>query len=108
MIKKTLDLPGVSAARQQRHLANIQREVAVLKRLRGTLSVVQLEAVYEDNDAVYIVMEKCSGGELWRPRGQRDYSEQMVWGGLHAYVLAQPRVSRAPRRVHVSSMVLVR
>ena len=38
---------------------NIKREVAVLRRLRGTLNVVALEGAYEDDDAVHIVMEVC-------------------------------------------------
>jgi calcium-dependent protein kinase len=78
MIIKKLDLPGVTEIQQQRHIDNIQREVTVLKRLRGSLSVVQLTAVYEDEGCVYLVMERCTGGELWRPRGQRDHTEQAV------------------------------
>jgi calcium-dependent protein kinase len=77
-IDKRLNLPNISPAKQERHLENIQREVAVLKRLRGSLSVVQLEAVYEDDRSVYIIMERCMGGELWRPRGQREHSEATV------------------------------
>ena len=78
IIAKRLGLPNVSNARQLVHIANVKREVDVLRRLRGSLSVVQLEAVYEDDDAVYIVMERCTGGELWHPRGQRPYTEQTV------------------------------
>lgn len=81
IIAKRLALPNVSAERQALHIDNVKREVVVLRRLRGSLSVVQLEAAYEDDEAVYIVMERCTGGELWRPRGQHPYTEQKVWFG---------------------------
>jgi len=58
-IAKRLDAPNVSPAKQSQHLATIQREVAVLKRLRGTLNVVRLEEVYEDTLHVHIIMEYC-------------------------------------------------
>ncbi len=45
----------MSPAKQQQHLDNIKREVAVLRKLRGTLNVVHLQDVYEDATHVHIV-----------------------------------------------------
>eukprot|EP00884_Botryococcus_braunii_P014384 jgi/Botrbrau1/22947/Bobra.0030s0022.1 len=63
-IRKSLDAPGVSPVAQAAHLANLEKEVSVLRRLQGTLSVVHLESVFEDEAHVHIVMEYCRGGEL--------------------------------------------
>jgi serine/threonine protein kinase len=41
-IKKSLDLPNISFASLQRHLDNIKREVAILRKLRGTVSFTSL------------------------------------------------------------------
>lgn len=46
-IKKRLVMEHHSPAKQQQHLVNIQREVAILRRLRGTLNVVTLEEAFE-------------------------------------------------------------
>jgi len=60
-------------------VANIQREVAVLSKLRGTLNVVALEGAWEDDAAIHIVMEYCRGGELLHSISSRPhYSEQTV------------------------------
>lgn len=63
-IPKALDVPGISPGAQAAHLANVEKEVRVLRRLQGTLSVVHLESVHEDDESVHIVMEYCRGGEL--------------------------------------------
>lgn len=42
-ITKRLDIPDVSENKQKQHVDNIQREIAVLRKLRGTLNVVYLE-----------------------------------------------------------------
>jgi len=77
-IRKALDPAIATPDKQQRHLENIQREVAVLKKLKGSLNVVSLESVYEDDDSVYILTECCFGGELIHTIGVRPYSEQTV------------------------------
>ncbi len=77
-ISKALDVPNVSPQRQEQHLANIKREVAVLRKLRGTLNVVYLEDVYEDDTHVHAVMELCKGGELLAKLSTRHYSERTV------------------------------
>jgi serine/threonine protein kinase/Ca2+-binding EF-hand superfamily protein len=64
-INKRLNVPNISLEKVEQHLANIDREVKVLKLLRGTLSVVNLKGVYEDDESVHIVMEYCKGGELY-------------------------------------------
>eukprot|EP00798_Chlamydomonas_sp_ICE-L_P012361 gene12361-15542_t len=74
-IKKKLDIPSVSEDTLRQHIENIKREITVLHRLRGTLNVVHLEEVFEDEDYVHIVMELCSGGELAHAIGRRQYSE---------------------------------
>jgi len=57
---------------------NTLREIEVLKRLKGSLSVVNFQAAFEDHDNVYIVLEKCSGGELYHQIGQVPYTEAEV------------------------------
>jgi hypothetical protein len=42
-ICKRLDVPNLPPIKQQQHLENIQREVLILRKLRGTLNVVHLE-----------------------------------------------------------------
>ena len=64
-IKKHLNVPNIAPAKIEQHLTNIDREVKVLKLLRGTLSVVNLKGAYEDDESVHIVMEYCKGGELY-------------------------------------------
>lgn len=58
-IPKRLDAPGLAPERQAAHVDNIRREVAVLRRLRGTLNVVALEGAFEDSDSVHIVMVRA-------------------------------------------------
>lgn len=77
-ICKRLDIPNLPHAKQQQHLDNIKREVAILRKLRGTLNVVYLEDAYEDDEDVHIVQELCRGGELFHRIGKRHYSENTV------------------------------
>lgn len=77
-ICKELKAANASERQQKRHLEMITREVAVLKKLVGTLNVVRLEDVYEDERMVHIVMEYCRGGELWRRVGLKSFSEETV------------------------------
>ncbi len=77
-ICKRLNLPNLSAEKQAQHIDNVKREVAVLKRLRGTLNVVHFKKAYEDDENIYLVMEYCRGGELWHRIGRRHYSEKTV------------------------------
>jgi len=60
------------------HLDSIRRELEVLRRLSGSLNVVRLVDVYEDEEQVYVVQELCKGGELWHRIGERHYSERTV------------------------------
>ncbi|WOL13092.1 calcium-dependent protein kinase 26 [Canna indica] len=46
-------------------IRSIKLEIEVMARLSGHPNVVDLKAVYEDNDYVHIVMELCAGGELF-------------------------------------------
>jgi calcium-dependent protein kinase len=77
-IAKKLDIPNVSPSKQNQHLENIKREVAILRKLKGTLNVVFLEDVCEDDTHVHIIMELCRGGELVHHIGKKHYSERTV------------------------------
>ncbi|RWV79079.1 hypothetical protein GW17_00059848 [Ensete ventricosum] len=46
-------------------IRSIKLEIKVMARLSGHPNVVDLMAVYEDNDYVHLVMELCAGGELF-------------------------------------------
>lgn len=48
-----------AAAKQAQHLDNVKREIKILTRLRGTLSVVHFKGAYEDDQNIHLVMELC-------------------------------------------------
>jgi calcium-dependent protein kinase len=58
--------------------------VDVLRRLRGGLNVASFEEAFEDDAAVHIVMELCTGGELWHAVGARHYSERTAASYMRA------------------------
>lgn len=68
----------VSEAKMTGHVAAIKREVSILRQLEGSLDVARLDAVYEDQTHVHMVMEYCTGGELWHAIGNSHYSERTV------------------------------
>lgn len=83
-LPKILDDPNVSERKRLEHQASIKREVDVMRRLRGCLNVASLEEVYEDDTHVHIVMEYCSGGELYHRIGSAHYSERTVASFMRA------------------------
>ncbi|KAL3524230.1 hypothetical protein ACH5RR_017064 [Cinchona calisaya] len=50
----------------QEDVRSIKLEIEIMTRLSGHPNVVNLKAVYEDEDYVHLVMELCAGGELFK------------------------------------------
>jgi len=48
-----------------RLIAHLKNEVRVLHHLSGDPSVVEVMDTYEDDSCIYIVMELCTGGDLF-------------------------------------------
>jgi calcium-dependent protein kinase len=49
----------------QDDIADVKREIQIMDHLAGHPNVVTYKGVYEDRQNVHIVMELCSGGELF-------------------------------------------
>lgn len=49
----------------QAEIEDVRREVAIMYHLGGNDAIVNLKGAYEDSRNVYLVMEVCSGGELF-------------------------------------------
>lgn len=49
----------------QEDVRSIKLEIEIMTRLSGHPNVVDLKAVYEEEDCVHLVMELCAGGELF-------------------------------------------
>lgn len=49
----------------QDDMKSIKLEIAIMAKLAGHPNVVDLKAVYEEEDSVHLVMELCAGGELF-------------------------------------------
>ena len=56
-IKKRLEVPNVTPAAQARHLDNVKREVAILRRLRGTVGHWQAAGSLTRLDRAIIIMQ---------------------------------------------------
>ncbi|KAL8141502.1 hypothetical protein V2J09_014534 [Rumex salicifolius] len=60
----------------QDDVRSIKLEIEIMSRLSGHPNVVDLKAVYEEEDFVHLVMELCAGGELFHQlEKQGRYSE---------------------------------
>ncbi|KAL8130183.1 hypothetical protein V2J09_019338 [Rumex salicifolius] len=58
-------------------LEDVRREVEIMRQLPKHPNIVEYKEVYEDKDAVYLVMELCQGGELFdRVVARGHYSER--------------------------------
>lgn len=56
---------------------DVRREIRVLRQLTGHPNIVELRGVYEDRQAVHLVLELCAGGELFeRIISKGKYSER--------------------------------
>ncbi|KAF6174216.1 hypothetical protein GIB67_033748 [Kingdonia uniflora] len=57
-------------------IEDVRREVLILQHLTGQSNVVEFKGAYEDKQNVHLVMELCSGGELFdRIMERKIYSE---------------------------------
>ena len=64
-----MGMGSLSEEKQARHKDGIHTEVEVLLALKGSLSIVRLDEVYEDDKYVYLVLELCRGGPLLKQGG---------------------------------------
>ncbi|KAI8549402.1 hypothetical protein RHMOL_Rhmol06G0022000 [Rhododendron molle] len=56
---------------------DVRREIAMLEHLSGQPNIVEFKGAYEDRSNLHLVMELCSGGELFdRITKQGSYSEK--------------------------------
>jgi len=98
-VAKRLNIPNISPEKQAQHIDNIKREIRILTKLRGTLSVVHFKGAYEDPLFIHMVMELCTGGELHHTIGRRAYTEATIAGYMRS-VLATIAQCHSHRILH--------
>ena len=54
-------------------IQDVQREVEIMHHLAGHANITRLKGSYEDKGNVHLVMELCSGGELFDRIVQRGH-----------------------------------
>ncbi|KAK0576796.1 hypothetical protein LWI29_023397 [Acer saccharum] len=61
----------------EKDIEDVRREVLILQHLTGQPNIVEFKGAYEDKQNIYVVMELCSGGELFdRILARGSYSER--------------------------------
>ncbi|XVE94502.1 hypothetical protein REPUB_Repub02eG0014100 [Reevesia pubescens] len=62
-----------------KQVQDVRREILILQHLTGQPNIVEFKGAYEDRQSVYLVMELCSGGELFdRIIAKGSYSERQA------------------------------
>ncbi|KAI4316988.1 hypothetical protein L6164_024905 [Bauhinia variegata] len=62
---------------RKKEIDDVKREILILQHLTGQPNIVEFKGAYEDRHNVHLVMELCSGGELFdRIIRRRNYSER--------------------------------
>ncbi|XP_059636946.1 calcium-dependent protein kinase 29 isoform X2 [Cornus florida] len=65
----------------QKDIEDVRREILMLQHLNGQPNIVGFKGAYEDRQNVHLVMEVCSGGELFdRITARGNYSEKEAAG----------------------------
>ncbi|KMS95385.1 hypothetical protein BVRB_008780 [Beta vulgaris subsp. vulgaris] len=63
--------------KHRKDIEDVRREILIMKHLSGQPSIVEFRGAYEDINHLYVVMELCSGGELFdRIVGKGGFSEK--------------------------------
>ncbi|KAF9621650.1 hypothetical protein IFM89_025561 [Coptis chinensis] len=61
----------------KKDIEDVRREVLILQHLTGQPNIVEFKGAYEDKQSVHLVMELCSGGELFdKITAKGSYSER--------------------------------
>ncbi|KAJ7957914.1 putative Calcium-dependent protein kinase [Quillaja saponaria] len=61
----------------KKEIEDVKREILILEHLTGQPNIVEFKGAYEDRQNVHLVMELCSGGELFdRIIAKGNYSER--------------------------------
>ncbi|CAN0847951.1 Calcium-dependent protein kinase 29 [Linum grandiflorum] len=61
----------------KKDIEDVRREILILQHLTGQPNIVEFKGAYEDKDNLHLVMELCSGGELFdRIIAKGSYSEK--------------------------------
>lgn len=61
----------------QKDIEDVRREILILQHLTGQPNIVEFKGAYEDQHNLHLVMELCSGGELFdRITAKGNYSER--------------------------------
>ncbi|KAF7140124.1 hypothetical protein RHSIM_Rhsim06G0014700 [Rhododendron simsii] len=64
-----------------KEIEDVRREIAILEHLRGQPNIIEFKGAYEDRSNLHLVMELCSGGELFnRIVAKGSYSEKVRRG----------------------------
>lgn len=58
-------------------IEDVRREISIMQHLSGQPNIVEFRGAYEDRNSVHVVMELCSGGELFdRMTAKGSYTER--------------------------------
>lgn len=61
----------------QKDVEDVRREILILQHLTGQPNIVEFKGAYEDKRNLHLIMELCSGGELFdRIIKKKSYSER--------------------------------
>ncbi|KAH9611391.1 hypothetical protein KSS87_019505 [Heliosperma pusillum] len=63
--------------KHRKDIEDVRREILIMQHLSGQPNIVEFKGAYEDRNTLYVVMELCSGGELFdRIVAKVSYSEK--------------------------------
>ncbi|KAK9740068.1 hypothetical protein RND81_03G008900 [Saponaria officinalis] len=63
--------------KHRKDIEDVRREILIMQHLSGQPNIVEFKGAYEDRNNLYVVMELCSGGELFdRIVAKVSYSEK--------------------------------
>ncbi|KAG1676910.1 hypothetical protein FOA52_014786 [Chlamydomonas sp. UWO 241] len=82
-----------------KYARRVRHEVDIYSRLKFCLGVAHMYAVYEDERSVSMVMELCSGGELWARVKARRFTERQA-----AYMLRE--ILRTVSQCHTKGIII--